>query len=106
MLLNQEPSPGIWMPSPNSARITSGSMLIWPFFQPNRRWISECHLDRLDQLMELAAERRIDVCPALLTGWLSGWAFRTTFDRQEGFYAAEKLREPVERYFPRLCGST
>jgi endo-1,4-beta-mannosidase len=77
-------------------------MLIWPFFQPNRRWISECHLDRLDQLMELAAERRIDVCPALLTGWLSGWAFRTTFDRQEGFYAAEKLREPVERYF-RAC---
>lgn len=74
-------------------------MLIWPFFQPNRGWISESHLDRLDQLMELAVMRRLDVCPALLTGWLSGWAFRPNFEIVQNFYEAQEMRQPVERYF-------
>lgn len=77
-------------------------MLLWPFFQPNRRWVSPEHLDRLEVLMELARERRLDVCVTMLTGWLSGWSFRPTFDRPDDFYTAGEIREPVELYF-RSC---
>lgn len=79
-------------------------MLVWPYFQPNRAWVSEAHLDRLDRLMELAAERRLDVCPALFTGWLSGWAFRPVFDTGADFYREESMCEPAER-FMRACAA-
>jgi endo-1,4-beta-mannosidase len=78
-------------------------MLLWPYFQPNRTWISGAHLDRLEVLMSLAKERNLDVCVTMLTGWLSGWAFRPTFDRPDDFYTAQELQEPVEQYF-RACG--
>ena len=78
-------------------------MLIWPYFQPNPRYVSQRHLDHLDTLMVLAAERKLDVCVTLLTGWLSGWAFRPVFDRPDNFYTAESLREPTELYI-RSCG--
>ena len=28
-------------------------MLVWPFFQPNPKWVSTAHLERLDQLIGL-----------------------------------------------------
>ena len=28
-------------------------MLVWPFFQPNPKWVSSAHLERLDQLLTL-----------------------------------------------------
>ncbi len=77
-------------------------MLVWPFFQPNRTWVSTRHLDRLDKLMTLAAERSLNVCPAMLTGWLSGWSFLPTFDRPNEFYSAPEMKEAVELYF-RAC---
>ena len=30
-------------------------MLVWPFFQPNPKWVSTAHLARLDQLLTLMA---------------------------------------------------
>ncbi len=78
-------------------------MLIWPFFQPNRRSVSDAHLDRLDRLMELAAARGLDVCVTMLTGWLSGWAFRPTFDKPETFYRDATLEAPVTLYFTRCA---
>lgn len=77
-------------------------MLIWPSFQPNRRAVSAAHLDRLERVMEIAAERGLDVCVTMLTGWLSGWSFRPTFDRPGDFYTAAELVAPVELYF-RAC---
>jgi endo-1,4-beta-mannosidase len=50
-------------------------MLVWPWFQPNPQVISEAHLDRLRSLMQIAAERNIDVLVCALTGWLSGYYF-------------------------------
>src|SRR5271165_830168 len=35
-------------------------MLVWPFFQPNPKWVSTAHLERLDQLLRLMGERRLD----------------------------------------------
>jgi hypothetical protein len=54
-------------------------MVIWPWFQPNPACVSAAHLDRLDQLMQLAAERRLDVMPTLFTGWLSGYHFNPPY---------------------------
>lgn len=79
-------------------------MLIWPWFQPNRKWVSGAHLDRLDTLMSLAAEAKLDVCVTMLTGWLSGWAFRPAFDKPDEFYTSPQMREPVELYF-RACAA-
>jgi hypothetical protein len=47
--------------------------LIWAYFQPNRTWVSPAHLDRVDRLMTLAAERKLDVQLSMLNGWLSGF---------------------------------
>ncbi len=72
-------------------------MLVWPYFQPNPRYVSPAHLDRLDELMRLAAERKIDVLVTLYTGWLSGYRFAPPFLEKEAFYtspawaAAQKL---------------
>ena len=32
-------------------------LLIWPYFQPNPRWVSPLHLERLDQLLTLMGQR-------------------------------------------------
>ena len=49
--------------------------LIWPYFQPNPTYVSTGHLERLRDLMQAAGERGLDVQPALLTGFLSGYFF-------------------------------
>lgn len=50
-------------------------MTLWPYFQPNATRVSPAHLARLRELMELAAERNLDVLLCPLTGWLSGYRF-------------------------------
>ncbi|MGD0897459.1 MAG: cellulase family glycosylhydrolase [Thermoguttaceae bacterium] len=49
--------------------------LIWPYFQPNPAYVSEAHLRRLSELVQLAADQGLDVLLSLLTGFLSGYAF-------------------------------
>ncbi|QOR70330.1 cellulase family glycosylhydrolase [Ruania alkalisoli] len=49
---------------------------IWPWFQPNPAWVSPVMLDRLEQLLDLAGERDLQVCVTVLNGWLSGFDFR------------------------------
>jgi endo-1,4-beta-mannosidase len=56
-------------------------MLVWPFFQPNPRVVSEVHLERLDTLLGLADERQLDVCVSLFVGWLSGYAFKPSYQK-------------------------
>ena len=48
-------------------------MLVWPFFQPNPKWVSPAHLARLDQLLTLMGERKLDALVTVFTGQLSGW---------------------------------
>src|SRR4051794_29430251 len=45
-------------------------MLIWPFFQPNPKWVSTAHLERLDQLLALMADRQLDALVTAFTGQL------------------------------------
>jgi len=59
-------------------------MLIWPFFQPNPRWVSPAHLDRLEQLITLMSDRRMDALVTVFTGQLSGWYFLPPFTPRPG----------------------
>jgi hypothetical protein len=58
-------------------------------FQPGPNYISRIMLDHLEELVELANSAELDVCVAVLDGWLSGFQFMpawtsplsTTWDR-------------------------
>lgn len=68
-------------------------MLIWPWFQPNRRVVSGAHLDRLEELLRLAAARKLDVLVTLYTGWLSGFRFVPPFLEKEPFFTSPQWAE-------------
>ncbi|MGB6194511.1 MAG: hypothetical protein WBF42_18750 [Terracidiphilus sp.] len=81
-------------------------MLIWPFFQPNPRWVSPLHLARLDQLVSLMGERGLDALVTVFTGQLSGWYFLPSFNRlSEGFYTDETMGA-AQQLFIRELGRT
>lgn len=73
-------------------------MLIWPWFQPNPRFVSPAHLDRLEELMGLAAARKLDVLATLYTGWLSGYRFNPPYLEGEAFYTSPKWQPVRELY--------
>jgi hypothetical protein len=65
-------------------------LLIWPYFQPNPKWVSPLHLQRLDQLLTLMGERGLDALVTVFTGQLSGWFFLPPFNRPgDSFYTDE-----------------
>jgi endo-1,4-beta-mannosidase len=73
-------------------------LLIWPYFQPNPKWVSTLHLQRLDQMLTLTAERNLDALITVFTGQLSGWYFLPPFNRlgeafftDTGMWAAQEL---------------
>lgn len=78
-------------------------MLVWPYFQPNPKAVSEAHLDRLDALMRLARDRGIDVCVTLFVGWLSGYSFQPPFQNNKTFYDLAESRVPQELYLARVA---
>ena len=72
-------------------------MLVWPFFQPNPKWVSAAHLERLDQLIGLMGERHLDALVTVFTGQLSGWYFLPPFNRlSEGFYTEKTMWDAQE----------
>jgi len=67
-------------------------LLIWPYFQPNPKWISPVHLERLDQLLTLMGERRLDAVVTVFTGQLSGWYFLPPFNKPgSAFYIDDAI---------------
>ena len=69
-------------------------LLIWPYFQPNPKWVSPAHLDRLNQLLVLMGERHLDALVTVFTGQLSGWYFLPSFNRlSDGFYTDKAMWE-------------
>jgi endo-1,4-beta-mannosidase len=76
--------------------------LIWSYFQPNPTYVSPLHLQRLEQLMELAAERGLDIQVSVLTGFLSGYRFLPSdikpgdiFFKEDVFWQSTRLFEAV-----------
>ncbi len=78
-------------------------MLIWPFFQPNPKVVSQAHLDRLDILIELADKRQLDVCVSVFVGWLSGYAFKPPFQSDASFYRLSESQAHQEYYVKRVA---
>jgi len=79
-------------------------MLIWPFFQPNPKWVSTAHLERLDQLLAMMGERKLDALVTAFTGQLSGWYFLPSFNRlSDGFYTDAKMAAAEEVYIRQLA---
>jgi endo-1,4-beta-mannosidase len=72
-------------------------LLIWPYFQPNPKWVSLPHLQRLDQLLTLMGERKLDALITVFTGQLSGWLFLPPFNRPgEGFFTDQGMWDAEE----------
>jgi endo-1,4-beta-mannosidase len=78
-------------------------LLVWPFFQPNPKWVSSAHLERLDQLVTLMGERRLDALVTVFTGQLSGWYFLPPFNRlSDGFFTDKVMLEAQELFIREL----
>ncbi len=78
-------------------------MVLWPYFQPNPGSVSAVHLERLNTMMCLARERRLDVCTSILVGWLSGYSFRPAFENGESVYTSDRLWRAQELYVRQLA---
>ena len=79
-------------------------LLIWPYFQPNPKWVSPLHLQRLDQLLTLMGERKLDALVTVFTGQLSGWFFLPPFNRAgESFYTDDVMWTAQELFIRDLA---
>jgi len=79
-------------------------LLIWPYFQPNPKWVSTLHLQRLDQLLTFMAERNLDALITVFTGQLSGWYFLPPFNKPgEGFFTDAEMWAAQELFIRELA---
>src|SRR5579872_6682614 len=81
-------------------------LLIWPFFQPNPKWVSPAHLERLDQLMSLMGERHLDGLVTVFTGQLSGWYFLPPFNRLSDGFFTDRVMLDAQNLFIRELSRT
>lgn len=66
--------------------------LIWPYFQPNPRWVSPVHLEKLNALLAAMGRRNLDALVTVFTGQLSGWFFLPPFNAPgEKFFSDENM---------------
>ena len=79
-------------------------LLIWPYFQPNPKYVSPPHLERLDQLLTLMGERHLDALVTVFTGQLSGWYFLPPFNKpDDGFYTDAQIWAAQELFIRELA---
>ena len=78
-------------------------MLIWPWFQPNPAVVSSGHLDHLDELMNLAAQRKLDVLVTLYNGWLSGYALSPPYLTKEPFYTSPRWKRVQDLFLSEVA---
>ena len=80
-------------------------LLIWPYFQPNPKWVSPLHLERLEQLLTLMSERNLDAVVTALTGQLSGWFFLPPFNKAgAAFYSDDSMWSAQEIFIRAFAG--
>ena len=70
-------------------------LLIWPYFQPNASWVSPAHLDRLNELLMLMAERKLDALVTVFNGQLSGSYFLPPFMSQASELTSAFYTDPA-----------
>ena len=81
-------------------------MLIWPFFQPNPKWVSPAHLERLDQFLGFMGERKLDALVTVFTGQLSGWFFLPPFNRLSNGFYTDAIMWDAQELFVRALART
>ena len=81
-------------------------LVVWPFFQPNTKWVSPAHLERLDQLITLMGERHLDALVTVFTGQLSGWFFLPSFNRLSDGFFTDRVMLEAQQLFVRELGRT
>ena len=79
-------------------------MLVWPWFQPNPAQVSARHLDAMEQLLELAGARDLDVLVTLYTGWLSGFHFNPPYLENEPFYTSAHWASVQDLFLDEVAG--
>jgi len=80
--------------------------LLWPYFQPNPRYVSGIHLRRLRELMTACEARRLDVVPTILTGFLSGYFFLPPNVSRPDVFRSPEVFDAILRYFRRVLEVT
>jgi endo-1,4-beta-mannosidase len=80
-------------------------MTIWPWFHPDPDWVSPAHLDRLGVVMDLAAQRDLDVLVTAFCGWLTGHALRPGWQRNRDFFTDEFMNRRQELYLRELAAA-
>ncbi len=80
-------------------------LLIWPYFQPNPKWVSPLHLERLDQLLTLMNQRDLDAVVTVFTGQLSGWYFLPPFNKTGSEFYIDNVIWKAQELFIRQLGS-
>ena len=85
-------------------------LLVWPYFQPNPTYVSGLHLERLDQMLALMEQRRLDALVTVFTGQLSGWYFLPPFQKErdarpagEAFYSDPAMFRAQELFVRELA---
>lgn len=78
-------------------------MTIWSYFHPDPDWVSPAHLERMGVVMDLAAERGIDVLVTAFTGWLTGRKFVPAWQKAMDFYTDPFMIEKEELYLRELA---
>ena len=73
-------------------------MVVWPWFQPNPTALSTRHLDILEQMLDIATERGLDVLVTLYTGWLSGYRFSPPYLENQPFFSSPEWAK-VQDFF-------
>jgi endo-1,4-beta-mannosidase len=80
-------------------------LLIWPYFQPNPKWVSPLHLERFDQLLTLMSARNLDAVVTVFTGQLSGWFFLPPFNKTGAdFYTNGEMWAAQQLFIRKLAG--
>ncbi len=80
-------------------------LLVWPYFQPNPKWVSPLHLERLDQLLTLMGQHNLDAVVTAFTGQLSGWFFLPPFNKAgSAFYSDDAIWSAQEIFIRALAG--
>lgn len=70
---------------------------LWPVFQPNANLVSAVMVERARELVEAASMRGLDVCVAVLDGWLSGFDFRPAWLGDSGNMFTDTLAIEAQR---------
>lgn len=81
---------------------------LWPVFQPGINFVNHAALDRLSELLDLAAKADLSVQVTVLNGWLSGFAYLPSWvaplQKFDNIFTSEEVIEAEQLLFRAIAG--